>query len=255
MSSILDSPEYAIYSKQIDDARAAYRAEKKQAAEQEKHRRSIYLKKIKEAILDNTWERYVPFDDILDFIQSLDDELIKLFYNNKYNIITAINKYGLEGTYIKHCDYATKNDAEVVYAAVANCPCAIQYVDNDELLEDKELAMIAVKINGLSLEHFPYFQNNETVVFLACEQNGEAIQYASDELKQYKTLALTALESNSAEKEYFVFYELIERFQNDKDCILCAIKHDERDIEFSISDELKKDPDIYNALKLAGRIY
>ena len=54
-------------------------------------------------------------------------------------------------------------------------------------------ALEAVKKDGRALKDFPTQQNNPTVVKLAVAQNGQALQYASDELKGDRAIVLAAV--------------------------------------------------------------
>jgi len=249
---MLASKEYADWSKKLDDERQEFRA-KQQAKKEYEYER---LKRDQKDILNGNWEKYVPFGDIIDFFHMylFHNDVLKDFLSVKFNVITIINKYDMDGNIIENCSDNLKSDKDVVYAAVKQNPFAIIYAAN-EFKYDKELAMSAVKQNGLALECFNNFQNDEDVVFSACNQNGEAYQFGSDELKLNKHIAIIALESNNIKNEYYIFEHLIDRFKNDKDCILTALKHDERDVYWSISDELKKDPNIHNAILMYTNEY
>lgn len=73
-----------------------------------------------------------------------------------------------------------------------------------ELLEDPELAKIAVSKNGYNLKFLPEtLINDKEIVSLAYEQNSLSLQYAGDRLKKDKDFILKTIHSNiTASKNY-----------------------------------------------------
>ena len=209
------------------------------------------LKKIQKDILNGNWEKYIPFGDVLDFLNMyVNDEIFYHLLSDKHNVITLLNKYKMSGNMIEKCPYDIKSDKDVVYAAVLSTSSAMKIIP-EKFLTDKTLALLAVSNDGLALEHCVYFQNDEQVVATACKENGEAIQFASDELKQHKELALIALQTHNKTKKYCceTYYYLSDKFKTDKDCMLTAIKHNQSDFYYGLSNELQNDPDLIEAMK------
>ena len=239
MTSITQTKEYADWCKFIDDNNAARRKK----AEEEKNEKIQWIMQARKDILDGNWKQYVPFNDAIDFINLYlcDKEIYTKFLSNKSNVIALIKDYDIDGTIIKDCPSNLSSDKDVVYTAVTKSPSAIKYADI-QFQTDYELAMIAVNIDGLALKHFDHFKDNEEIVIHACNNQGEAIEYASDRIKMNKHIALIVLKTNQNrdnDNKHYIFGYFNDIIKNDKECILTAIQSNEPDIEWIISDELK----------------
>ena len=66
----------------------------------------------------------------------------------------------------------------------------------DSIFSDKEIALLAIKNSGISLQYFYGAYKDKELVSEAVKQNGEAIQYASDELKSDPDIIKLAIEQN-----------------------------------------------------------
>lgn len=90
-------------------------------------------------------------------------------------------------------------------------------LEQEERKEEKNLALIAVKANGLSLEFvFHKFKNDKDIVLTAIKQNGFALKYASEIHKKNKEIVLIAVSQNG-----FALKSASEDLKNDKE-VVCA---------------------------------
>ncbi len=65
-------------------------------------------------------------------------------------------------------------------------------INSGEISE--QAALEIVKLNGLSLFHFPFYKDNKNVVLTAVTQNGYALEHASEELQNDTNIIMAALE-------------------------------------------------------------
>jgi serine/threonine protein kinase/CxxC motif-containing protein len=109
----------------------------------------------------------------------------------------------------------------------------------EELHNDKDFVLKAVKQNGISLKFaLKKHQNDKEIVLEAVKQNGDALQYASKELQNDKEIVLQTMKQNGRALE-FASKEL----QNDKEVVLEAVKKEGFALEYA-SEELQNDREI-----------
>ena len=128
----------------------------------------------------------------------------------------------------------------------------LQY--NDEIQDNKELVLIAVKQNGMALEYASKeLQNDKEVVMAAVKNNPEAIKYASEELQNNPFILLGLLVSKTIEKK--ITKSGLKEETEDKEIIaditIYVAQNGKKYIKFSDvekagfikwSDEIKNDP-------------
>lgn len=71
-----------------------------------------------------------------------------------------------------------------------------------EMQEKIKNAIITVKSDGLQLEYLKDLQNNKEVVLFAVQSNGDALQYASINLKEDKEVVLAAVGNKASALKY-----------------------------------------------------
>jgi len=77
-------------------------------------------------------------------------------------------------------------DREIVYEAISRNAHSLEYA-SDDLKNEKELVLLAVKKDGTSLKNAPMkFRADKQVVMEAVKQTANAFRYASDELRHEK---------------------------------------------------------------------
>ena len=114
---------------------------------------------------------------------------------------------------------------------------------SDELKDDKEIALIAVK-NSLYHEAFKYISErlkDDKEVALEAVLYGSNIKFVSDRLKDDKEVVLTAIKNNwSADS---IYNYVSERLKNDRDIVIEAVKNKDDNIE-NIIEKFKTDREI-----------
>ena len=91
---------------------------------------------------------------------------------------------------------------------------------SDELRNDKDVALAAVKLNGHSLcDASDDMRGHKEVVLEAVKQNGFALEYASAELQNDRDVVLTAVKQDGQALKY-----ASEELQNDRDFIMESAK-------------------------------
>lgn len=84
-------------------------------------------------------------------------------------------------------------------------------------------------------------KNDKEIVLEAVKNEGNAFQYAGEELRNDKEIVLEAINQNGS---YLLYAG--ERMQNDKDVVLQAVRSNEEAFEYA-SENLQKEPDVINA--------
>jgi hypothetical protein len=122
--------------------------------------------------------------------------------------------------------------------------------DSEDLRNDKDFILEAVKQNGWALEYASKdLRNNKVVMLEAFKQNGWALKYASEDLRNDKDFILEAFKQNGWALKYASVY-----LRNDKDFILEAVKQNGWALNYA-SEDLRNDKDfILEAVKQNGRI-
>lgn len=113
-------------------------------------------------------------------------------------------------------------------------------IDEQNLMLEGELDLIEiVEQDGMALQYASErLQNDPDVVMTAVKQNGRAIQWASDRLKNNFAVSCCAVTQTGYALQ-FVSDEL----RNNKDVVMMAVKQDGRAIQWA-SDKLKNDPNV-----------
>ncbi|KAL9644036.1 hypothetical protein ABK040_005504 [Willaertia magna] len=110
-----------------------------------------------------------------------------------------------------------------------------------ELLDDKEVVLIAIRKNGHLLCHASEnMKNNKEIVSVAVDTDGDALMYASRELRDDKEIVLKAVRNNGK-----ALLEASERLKGDLDIILEAMKLKVSYISFA-SKKFKQDENLMN---------
>ena len=87
--------------------------------------------------------------------------------------------------------------------------------DHSGFQNDKEIVKASVQQNGYALEYASEgLRNNYEIVLAAVEQNGWALGYASEDLKRDKDIVLAAVEQTP-----FIHEKLPDHLKNDEDII------------------------------------
>ena len=108
---------------------------------------------------------------------------------------------------------------------------------------NKKEVLIAVNQNGAALEYASeQLQNDKEVVLTAVNQNGNALLYVSKDFKNDKEVALAAVNQDAD-----ALYDVSERLKNDKDLVLIAVTKDGCALNYA-SENLQNDLDLLNLL-------
>jgi histidinol phosphatase-like PHP family hydrolase len=115
----------------------------------------------------------------------------------------------------------------------------LEHASHPEWKNDREVVLAAVEQNGLALEFASdALKNDPLVVLAAVEQNGRALEFASDALKNNRRIVLAAVELN-----FWAFQFASDALTNDREVVLAAVKQDGWALAFA-SDALKNDRDV-----------
>ena len=115
---------------------------------------------------------------------------------------------------------------------------ALEYA-SPELQADREVALAAVREDGLALEYAsPELQADKEVVLEAIRQDGWLLEYASEELRGDREVVLEAVRQNVRALKY-----ASEELKGDKEVALEAIRQDGWLLEYA-SEELRGDREV-----------
>ncbi|MGC6368003.1 MAG: DUF4116 domain-containing protein [Candidatus Marinamargulisbacteria bacterium] len=137
-----------------------------------------------------------------------------------------------------------RDNKDIVLIAVQNSCHALRAVSSD-LLQDKDVAMTSVSACGTSLKYLPFFQGNKKNVLAAVSNHGEALEYASVDLKKDKEIVLAAVSNHGEALEYASV-----KLKEDKEIVLAAVKNVPASVKFVADYTLLDDIDIALAVLL-----
>ena len=128
------------------------------------------------------------------------------FRADKKLVLKVVRRYG--GA-IQYAAPTLQADREVAWAAM-NAPVmsggAADFAFNwisDELCADREIALIAIKHDGMWLEHLtPELRNDRKVAMEAIKQNGRALEFAGPVLLEDPGFIVDAIKQNPAIVEF-----------------------------------------------------
>lgn len=110
-----------------------------------------------------------------------------------------------------------------------------------QLAEDYDLALIAIKQDGLNLKYASYeMHDNEEIVLMASDKINYAFDFATDRLKNNKEFIKKILVKNGRALQY-----LSAKYQDDKELVLLAIQ-DNDSLQY-VSKRLKNDQEVIKA--------
>lgn len=109
------------------------------------------------------------------------------------NVLLAAFKHGC--SFYGLISDTFKNSEQFNMEAVAVNPAISEFL-NDAMKTNRKVALAAVAVDGMALQHFPTFNNDAKVVTRAVRQNGLALQFASDGLKEDENVVEKAVKQN-----------------------------------------------------------
>ncbi len=171
---------------------------------------------------------------------------------NDKEVVVAVSQNGLA---LKYASNELKNDKEIVLAAISQNGLALKYASNT-LQRDRKTVITAVSENVNALEYASYIVKNDLILksmignqdfdfnnyrdfaikFL--NENGNALENASDELKSDHDIVIVAVRQNSYALSYANY-----KLQHNKEFIIKVLKHNGLAIQY-VGKELKNDIDI-----------
>ena len=130
------------------------------------------------------------------------ESLDELSYAIDKHAGTAIVEH--DGMKLEFLPVRLRKDMEVVEMAVSckGSGCALQFA-TDELRNDKNIVLKAVKSDGYALEFASQeLRDNEVVCLEACRQNGFAMRFVSERLRHDKEWGKRAMQANGYSLKY-----------------------------------------------------
>jgi hypothetical protein len=86
---------------------------------------------------------------------------------------------------------------------------SLQYIFlSDEFKQNKQVAAFALELNGSLLMYMPFFQDDESLVQIALENDPKAFRYVSERLQQKENYYLPLIKKDAS-----IFQELPEKLQ------------------------------------------
>ena len=208
---------------------------------------------------------------------------------NRKIVLAAVEN---DGWALAFADQCMKNDPEIATIAISENLDAMANVDQtltenaefmlaalasrsshsrvlawcrQQLLENRDFFLSAVRINGLALEFASDFlKNDSTIVLAAVQSNGMALEFGPGELDDIREIVLVALKQNGFAIQ-FLHLEEIDRefamtavqenglalqfagpFINDREVVLAAIQNDPSAFEFA-NERFREDEAIFLA--------
>ncbi len=133
---------------------------------------------------------------------------------------------------------------------------------------DREDALARVSFDGMNLQLCQSFNNDIEIVMTAVQQNGAALQYASNELKRNKQIVLAAVSQHdlvmNLSKKQFFYIDSVRKhiagsalkyafpdLQQDKEVVLAAVTANGMALDYASTD-LKQDKEIVLAAVTAN---
>ncbi len=122
-----------------------------------------------------------------------------------------------------------KNDKEFVLEAVKSNGYALEYA-SDNLKNDKDFVLEVVKQDVRALEYVPdNLKNDKEFVLEAVKSNGNALKYASDNLRNDKEFVLDAAKYHSV-----ALQGASDNLKTDKEFLLKALQLDYNKVSFIV---------------------
>jgi len=172
-------------------------------------------------------------------------EVLAAIEKNNASILRYING-GIQYVYILELvSEELKNDKEIILAAVKKHGFALKYA-SEKLKDDKEVVLAAVNQSSSALidkdsalEHASErLKDDKEVVLAAVKKRGSALKYASERLKDDKEVVLVALKEKGSALEH-----ASEKLKNDKEVVLVALNEKGSALEYA-SEKLKDDKEV-----------
>ena len=140
------------------------------------------------------------------------------------------------GSCIQYASSSLKNDKEVALIAL-KYGASLNHLGY-KLIADREVVMVAVKMNGANLQYtIPELRDDYDVVMTAVK-NGNDIKWASERLRDNETIALEAVKRNGYQLEF-----ISPRLKRNKKIVIEALKQKHEAFEYVV-EELRTDPEI-----------
>jgi histidinol phosphatase-like PHP family hydrolase len=155
--------------------------------------------------------------------------------NDREIVIAAVNQ---NGSALQHASRELRNDREVVLAAVKQSPYAGFLLASVRLKNDSAIFSEAVSRDGLTLQLAHGMRNNREIVLIAVRQNGNALEFASEELKNDREIVIAAVKQHGGALRY-----ASEELKNDREIVIAAVKQYGGALAYA-SNELKNDREI-----------
>merc|ERR1711990_682349 len=134
-------------------------------------------------------------------------------------------------------NYIARNRAlDEALARVKKNPFAVRHL-SEELKNDKDVALAAVKKHGCAVKYLIELKNDLDVALAAVTQDGHALRHLSEELRNKKDVALAAVKESG-----HALRHLSEELRDKKDVALAAVKRSGLAVAY-LSEELKNDWD------------
>ena len=156
-----------------------------------------------------------------------------------------------KGPALEFCSPKLKADRDVIMAAMSNNPRTLESIPQNVMT--KQLAIELVQMNGLFLSFLTTpglsIQSDKDVVLAAVNQTGEALLYASDDLKEDKDVVLAAVNQTGKALRF-----ASDDLQEDP-LVLSYAKYSDQPIKLTaeqnkqVESFLKKSRDIYESFK------
>lgn len=106
-------------------------------------------------------------------------------------ILEAADRYGEHILYL--VDESHFEDADFVLKAIRYSDSILERVPN--LRDKRALVLEAVQINGMVIQNTPFYDDEE-IVLAAVNNNGHALEYASEKLRDNHNMVLAAVNNN-----------------------------------------------------------
>lgn len=115
-------------------------------------------------------------------------------------VLAAVKNHGPA---LSYASKKIKGNKNIVLEAMKHGISIYDYCISDELIDDRDIALIALAKNGLALESISYrLAQDKSITLLAVSQNGEALKYAENMYKNDPEVVLMAIKKNKSSIEY-----------------------------------------------------
>lgn len=143
---------------------------------------------------------------------------------------TMFHAVSLNGISLKYASDSLRDNHVLATVALSNNTWSVEFMSS-RIKSDRKLMLQAVKKNGAIIGYLPHFADDKIFAKAAVRENGDNMQYVSDQMKNDKELALIGISNNN----YCVKF-LSDELKNNKEIAISSLCQSETQLTWLSSD-------------------